>query len=770
MHVQQREDNSLFLKGGMFKNLFSKRRLVLLYFQINDLHLFENFYGSSIVMQAMGRASRVLKNLSNDLLPAFHKVEQFDYCGHIIIFEAGNTAPRDILNLLVKIKPVLRENINKVLFPMTGQKADLSMGYSFVSADNGARSFEEAVYRAALEARQSSACKINFNELPLLQELKSIIELHKISVVYQPIMDFKTNRILGWESLSRGPDNSHFHTPLALFEFAEEAGLLFHLERTCREQALKMIGSLEKDQKLFLNIHPKTLVDPNFKTGETLNLLEKYGLSPGNVVFEITERHSTKNFTLFFESLNHYRQQGYLVAVDDLGAGYNGLFSIAEIKPDFIKVDMSLTQGVESNPAKRALVEAVITFAEKMNSKVIAEGIETRAQLEALIAMGAHFGQGYYLSKPAFPRPCPVFNFNSYAPREILSRANFFGSMKISELTENSIMVNKDTKISAIKKYFEDDDPISAIVVCDHERPIGLIMSHHLDQQLSYFYGVALFYSRDVTHLMDSSPLVVDSGDLVEEVANKAVKRNKYKYFDHIIVTDKDKFLGTVSVQKMMETLTRIQVEIAKGVNPLTGLPGNTYIENEVESRIHRNGRKISIIYADLDNFKAYNDVYGFKQGDQIIQFMARVLTWSVKRHGFHDDFIGHVGGDDFIIITCTSRADRICTGIVRCFKRLCKNFYSEEDRQRGYIQAKNRDGQDRKFPMISISLAIIDCFENMTLNQISKLAAGTKRLAKLHPGSVFVRNRRSADEDECTDSRKLTALANHNNAGVFKN
>ncbi len=770
MSMQQMKDNSLFLRTNMVSNLFSRRRLALLYFQINDLHLFENFYGSSIVLQTMEKASKTLNSLSHDYLPSYNKVEQFDYCGHIIIFEANNSTPQDILNLLVKIKPALRDNINKVLFPMTGQKADLSMGYSFVSTDNGALSFEEAIYRAAMDARQVSGCKINFNELPLLQELKSIIDNPEISVVYQPIMDFRTNRILGWESLSRGPDNSHFHTPLALFEFAEEAGLLFQLEKTCREQAAKLIGPLEKDQKLFLNIHPKTLVDPNFKTGETLNLLKKYGLSPDNVVFEITERHSTKNFTLFFESLNHYRQQGYLVAVDDLGAGYNGLFSIAEIKPDFIKIDMSLTQGVESNPAKRALVEAVITFAEKMNSKVIAEGIETRAQLEALVSMGAHFGQGYFLSKPAFPRPCPVFNFSSYAPKEILSRAKYFGSMKISELTEKSIMVNKDTKISAIKKYFEDDDPISAIVVCDHERPIGLIMSHHLDQQLSYFYGVALFYSRDVTHLMDSSPLVVDGADLVEEVANKVVKRNKYKYFDHIIVTDKNKYLGTVSVQKMMDALTRIQVEIAKGVNPLTGLPGNTYIENEVESRIHRNGRKISIIYADLDNFKAYNDVYGFKQGDQVIQFTARVMTWSVKRHGFQDDFIGHVGGDDFIIITSTARADRICTGIVRCFKRLCRNFYSEEDRQRGYIQAKNRDGQDKKFPMISISLAIIDCFENITLNQISKLAAGTKKLAKQQPGSVFVRNRRSAVEDDCAESLQLTALVEHKTMPMSSN
>ncbi|WP_052506993.1 GGDEF domain-containing protein [Desulfonatronovibrio magnus] len=744
------------------RNLFVQRKMALLYFEINDFHLFESFFGSAVTLQAMDKANTCLHKLCSGLLRGFSEIKALDNSSHIIIFETDQPDPQAVVNLLVKIRPQVREEVNKVFFPLTGQKADLKAGYSFIT--NNGSTFQESIYKAAMQARQSSACKLELNELPLLQELRNIIELPGIKALYQPIMDFRTNNIIGWEALARGPENSQFHTPLALFDFAEDTGMLFQLERTCREQAIKSIGPLGRDQKIFLNIHPQTLVDPNFKTGETMRLLEQNGLTPDNVVFEITERHSTRNFTLFFESLNHYRQQGYMVAVDDLGAGYNGLFSVAEIKPDFIKIDMSLTRGVDSNPAKRALVEAIITFAEKMDAKVIAEGIETRNQLEALVAMGAHSGQGFFLARPEFPKPAPSFNFKAYIPKETLSNAKFFGRMKIRELTETTVAVARETKISSIKSYFEDEgddnDPISAIVVCDNEIPEGLIMSHHLDQQLSNFYGVALYYSRDVTNLMDSSPLIVDADELVEQVANMAVKRNKYKYFDNIIVTDQGRYLGTVSVQKMLDTLTKIQVEIAKGVNPLTGLPGNTYIESAVESRIGKNGRKISIIYADLDNFKAYNDVYGFKHGDQIIQFMAKVLTWATRRHGLGDDFIGHVGGDDFIIITSTDKADRICKAIVRCFQRLGKSFYSEEDRKRGYIQAKNRDGQDKNFPMISISLAIVDCFENMTLNQISKLAAGTKKLAKSRPGNVFVRNRRLPADDGCAILPKGAAIA----------
>lgn len=629
---------------------------------------------------------------------------------------------------------------------MTGQKIDISAGFSCINSNgnNNEFSLEQAVCKATFEARQAASSKLELNEVPLLQEFRSIIDTPRIKIVYQPILEFSTNSILGWEALARGPEASHFHSPLELFNFAEETGLLFPLEKACRETAIKNIGNIQDNQKIFLNIHPKTLVDPNFKTGETMLFLQQYNINPENVVFEITERHSIKNFTIFYETLHHYRQQGYQVAVDDLGAGHNGLMSIAELKPEFIKIDISLTRGIETNPAKRALVEAVITFANKMDVKIIAEGIETSSQLETLISMGAHCGQGYFLARPDFPKPLPVFNFKAKKSMDILANTKNFGGMKIEKLTEKSCAVQKEAKISDVKKCFEEDKPISAIVVCHGGKPVGLIMSHHLDQQLSYFYGVALYYSRDVTSLMDSSPLIVDADDLVEEVANKAIQRSKCKYFDHVIVTRQGEYLGTVSIQKMLDTLTRIQVEIARGVNPLTGLPGNTYIEKEVENRIQKKKSRVSIIYADLDNFKAYNDVYGFKQGDRVLQFMADILTWAVGRHGLPDDFVGHVGGDDFIIITETQKAQRICQSIVRCFARLAKKFYTVDDNKRGYILAKNRDGVKKKFALVSVSLAIVDCFENMTLNQISQLAAGTKKLAKSKPGNSFARNRRT--------------------------
>ena len=198
-----------------------------------------------------------------------------------------------------------------------------------------------------------------------------------------------------------------------------------------------------------------------------------------------------------------------------------------------------------------------------------------------------------------------------------------------------------------------------------------------------------------------------------------------------------------VSVQKIIDAMAAVQVEMAKGTNPLTGLPGNVSLETEVENHLAV-GRPASFIYADLDNFKVYNDVYGFSNGDKIILLLSRILSWAVKRHGSEDDFVAHIGGDDFVLITRPDRAERVCRAVSRCFKRLVKACYCEQDWERGWITAKGRDGKEDKFPMVSVSLGIVDCFGSCTLKEIGERAAEVKKYAKSRAGNSYVRDRRS--------------------------
>lgn len=241
----------------------------------------------------------------------------------------------------------------------------------------------------------------------LFQNFRQILKENRLRVEYQPIVSLENAKTLGWEALTRGPADSCFSSPLALFSFAEEVGMLYALERTCRRLALRNMPSLGKQQKLFINIDPQTINDPYFVKGETKTVLESLGLTPANIVFELTERRSIQDFATFRKSLKHYRDQGYMIAVDDAGAGYSSLQSIVELHPDYIKMDMSLVRNVDTDTVKRALLETFVTFAQKVNCQIIAEGIETSQELQTLIDLGITLGQGYYLARPAFP-PLPV--------------------------------------------------------------------------------------------------------------------------------------------------------------------------------------------------------------------------------------------------------------------------------------------------------------------------------------------------------------------------
>lgn len=237
----------------------------------------------------------------------------------------------------------------------------------------------------------------------LFNIFQEIMLENRLTSVYQPIVSLSNAKVLGWEGLTRGPADTYFHSPENLFSFAEKLGMQYTLERNCRHLALENMPPLEPSQRLFINFDPQTINDPHFIKGETRNILETLGLSPANVVFELTERSSIKDFVTFRRSLNHYRNQGYMIAIDDAGAGYSSLQSIVELHPDYIKMDMSLVRNVDTNPVKRALLETFVTFAEKVNCKIIAEGIETTGELETLIGLGITLGQGFFLARPANP-------------------------------------------------------------------------------------------------------------------------------------------------------------------------------------------------------------------------------------------------------------------------------------------------------------------------------------------------------------------------------
>ncbi|GAB6037082.1 bifunctional diguanylate cyclase/phosphodiesterase [Fundidesulfovibrio butyratiphilus] len=716
----------------------------LIFFEIQDFYIFSRLYGAETAEALSGVIESELDALTGERLGAlpYVCVDRLDADKFAVLVGGSVMSQEALQHTAALMRLALQARIKPKALSLTGQPLDVSVGASPLPAGTDL-SPEHALYAALDSAQRMARGLMDSSVATLLREYHTIVDSGSVRSVYQPIVDLRSGKVFAWEALARGPKGSNFETPAMLFGFAEENNLIFSLEQACRQAAVRGFGG-PGGNRLFLNVHPRTLVDPAFTPGETGKLLKQYGMEPHDVVLEITERHSTQDFSLFHRTLEHYRGEGFKVAVDDVGTGYSGLWSIAEIRPDFMKLDMSLIRGIDHNPVKRALIETFLTFSEKVGAAVITEGVETETELSTLASMGVHYGQGFYLACPGEGLPQPT----AEASRVILSvarrgPADLKCSSPIGDHCVSAMHVPAQATVEEVKRMMEARPELTCAAVVDHMRPVGLIMRHHLDRMLSSRYGLALYGKRSVAKVMDAQPLVVDCNAPVEQAAQAAMSRDPAKVYDHVLVTREGRLAGLASVQRILDALAQVQMEMAKGANPLTGLPGNVAIERELEVRV-KSGQGASFVYADLDNFKVYNDLYGFKAGDSIILLVARILVKAVRRHGNPGDFVGHVGGDDFLFCTTPEKAERVCRAVVRCFGRLVRGCYCETDRAAGYITGQDRSGREGRFPLVSVSLAIVDCQGVCSLESVSQRSAEMKKYAKSLPGNVYVRDRRA--------------------------
>jgi len=226
------------------------------------------------------------------------------------------------------------------------------------------------------------------------------------STHYQPIVSLQKGEVYGYESLTRFPKNSIFSHPGELFSYAGEVNHLYELEKITRELAIQSIHqSLKTTETLWINLSPEVVHDEGFTTGYTRSLLDLFGLRADQIVFEITERSAIRDFPSFKNVLEHYRQQGFLIAIDDAGAGYSSLEAITELHPDFIKVDRSLIHNIDSSITRQYMLEALLQLTEKIGAEMVAEGVETKEELEWITKLGVPYAQGYFLARPAYPVP-----------------------------------------------------------------------------------------------------------------------------------------------------------------------------------------------------------------------------------------------------------------------------------------------------------------------------------------------------------------------------
>ena len=275
---------------------------------------------------------------------------------------------------------------------------DIFVGRAHVLCNPKLR-LERQIYRGIREAAGASKSLEHRDQAKKIADLRETLRTGGLYIDYHPIVVTDTQKIFGYEALARGTMRS-MRSPEVMFEVAAQADLIWDLSRLCRNRAIEGMNKLLKPgELLFLNVDPTDFADPAFTE------LDLKVSDPKCVVIEITERTAIKDYPKFRERLKAFRKRGYRFAVDDAGSGYAGLGSIANLEPDFIKLDMSLINCIDTNFIKQNLVETMVRFANEQKAMVIAEGVERAEEYEMVKSLGVHLVQGFFVHRPSMTAP-----------------------------------------------------------------------------------------------------------------------------------------------------------------------------------------------------------------------------------------------------------------------------------------------------------------------------------------------------------------------------
>ncbi|KAF7788733.1 hypothetical protein PRUB_a1783 [Pseudoalteromonas rubra] len=571
--------------------------------------------------------------------------------------------------------------------------------------------------------------------------LDEIIANKAVYTAFQPIYDLAKEQVLGFEALSRGKRGSVLEQPDSLFAAASRYDRLSELELLCRQRAITQFVAQQLPGKLFLNVSPKALLDPRHPRGETLHLVEQAGLAASRIVIEVTEQDKVDDGFLLLKTIAHYRQLGFTIAIDDLGAGYSGLKQWSELCPDFVKVDRYFIDYCDQSIVKREFLKSIIELAKATNTAVIAEGIERMEELALLEQLGIVNAQGYLLAKPS-EQPC-LEMINLAQHRHSGSKDNpFEQSIAIGWLAKDVAAIHTCTQCLDAHRHFERDKRLMSLtVVNDARQPVGLLHRDQLTEVFAAPYGHALFDKKPVTELMDKQPLIVDEQEQLDSVS-QLITEHEFDIRRHIIITREERYLGLAPLRDILKHITDEKIRHAQHANPLTMLPGNVAINEAIEQRL-RAKHGFSLAYIDLNHFKQFNDLYGYASGDSVIKLLAEV-TVAVCKHSHC--FVGHIGGDDFMVVFDNDDAENLCHEIIQRFEAQSKAFFTPEHVAAGGYWASNREGQKQFVPLLTLSIGLVspDVESCSNSHQVAALATDAKKEAKRYRNSyLFVCNRR---------------------------
>lgn len=565
--------------------------------------------------------------------------------------------------------------------------------------------------------------------------------------LYQPIVSACSGLCFGYDARLHGHDRLGFATPAALFDQADRHGVCEELELVLREKAIRdFVRFSGRGERLLLTLDRHLLVSSDNFGQRSGQILARFGLSRTSVCLALSETLlSSPGSAAMSASLDVCRRQAYLLALDHFGAGAAGLRVLHEHQPDVLRLDRYFTGGIHDDERKKLFVATVANLAHVLGITLIADGIANEDDFRTCKQVGCDLVQGSFVAAPA--GLAAAFNRSYAVVAETNRRERRERGSDQRLLREELAMVSPlsvSDPMSKVFQAFRSQKELGYLpIVDDRYQPVGIIREADLKEVIYSRYGKDLLYNKALHRGLIDFLCPCPVCDINTEAEKILETFSQAANPPGILLVDDFKYVGVLNASSLLRVINEKNLASARDQNPLTRLPGNSCIANHLTAALESPVSCWTFAYFDLDNFKPFNDRYGFRQGDRALLLFSELMRAILVSHQI---FLGHIGGDDFFASFRDLAPEMVrhrIDGVLSAFRRDVESFYDPDSRERGYIIGRGRDGTSQHFPLLSCSAALVHIPAGehaVTVDDVSDAIAILKKTAKLAPDHVALK------------------------------
>ncbi|KVD44743.1 diguanylate cyclase [Burkholderia ubonensis] len=569
-----------------------------------------------------------------------------------------------------------------------------------------------------------------------------------LAAVFQPIVDLGSGTVIAYEGLIRGPRGTDLETPAALFAQAAREGATIALEHAAAITCLDAFAALGCDGKLFLNFSAGAILALAREREHARMLLERAQIAAERIVIELTEQNASTDLAQVAPAVASLRDAGIQFALDDYGTANASMNLWLRLHPDVVKIDRFFIHDIALDSLKFEAVRAMQHFAHASGAKLIAEGIEHERDLIVVRDMGICCVQGFLLGRPhAQPERvvAPAARDAIRAPHIAVfpdaSRAARPSGTVAAKMLVAAPALPRDVTSNDVLALFNRMPELHAVALVEHERPVALVNRRSFMDRFALPYHREVFGRKPCLQFANDAPLMIENATTVEQLALLLANNDQRYLADGFVITEHGRYVGLGTGESLVRAVTEMRIEAARYANPLTFLPGNIPISAHIDRLLARDAG-FHACYVDLNQFKPFNDQYGYWQGDEVLKYAATVLA------GICDpqrDFLGHVGGDDFLVLFQSDDWHARAAAAIGRFNDGAQRFYTLVDQRAGGLHGEDRHGNPAFFGFVTMAIGAVGVpagahrAMRYGSDEIASVAALAKRRAKQQPDGLAV-------------------------------